>query len=244
MKRCPDCETLYEDHVDTCLVDGADLEHTTMLEPSRVTLRTGSFSHLAVDTMAAVRPPVEEPPQRSRLPLIFAVGVAAVLLVGLGVVVGLTTTVGAAPPPAPVLAPPKTNLPDPAPLAVPEPEPEPAHAVFVLDTVPTAAKVTENGRVVCHTPCTIDHPPEAPLPRAFSLQHDGYTEQVYTVTKAGGEHQVSLAPLVARAPVPAPAQPRAKQRQRAVVRVAAPQPAPKKTTGAGRGGDLKNPFGR
>lgn len=255
MRRCPECETLYEDHVDTCLVDGADLVQVE--DAGSISMqRTGSFSqqlsgsHLAVPTdevpNLAYEPTQEEEKRQSRLPLLLGL---VVLLFGFGGValagVVFLSQSGGPPPPPPVPA--AVPEPEPPPPPAPAPEPEPEVQEFTLTTIPSNATVHENGQLVCRTPCVLEHPPDAPLPRAFSIEHEGYVAQVYTVTQASGNHQISLSETPRPRPVRVSSAPRP---ARPTPAPAAPQPAPepaaspepRRTLGGNR--DLKNPFNR
>ncbi|MCB9671450.1 MAG: PEGA domain-containing protein [Alphaproteobacteria bacterium] len=261
MKRCPDCTTLYEDHVSNCLVDGSDLEIVEDPTSEHLMQRTGDFTRQLTaeqtgthSRQSVVLPP--DPPEEkkggSMLPwllvtglLLGGAGVAAVVFLAGGSVVQPTEAVAKQPDP---------ELPRPAPVA---PAPAPVTQDFVIVTEPAGATVTENGLEVCVTPCTVSHPPDAPLPRTFAVAMEGFTDESVVVRKVGGTHQLRLAEVVAVAPrpvvrprptpaptpSPAPAPVAVPTPAPAPAAAPAPTPAPEPApTRIGGNRDLKNPF--
>ncbi|MEQ1572144.1 MAG: hypothetical protein ABMA64_41335, partial [Myxococcota bacterium] len=71
-----------------------------------------------------------------------------------------------------------------------------------LSSEPLHAKVYENEQFVCETPCTIQHPAHAPLPRSFVFKADGYRDVVFDMVDANQPVQVRL--TRARAPTGPP----------------------------------------
>jgi hypothetical protein len=119
---------------------------------------------------------------------------------------GAHRTHAPAPPPVPVpvpaiIAPPVQ--PSPTHEAPHEPAEQPAVEVELVST-PEGAKVYENDQFVCETPCTIQHPPHAPLPRTFVFRNPGYRDMTHEMTDAKGP--ISIQMIRARG-APAPANP-------------------------------------
>jgi hypothetical protein len=109
--------------------------------------------------------------------------------------------------PAPAPAPPALprSLPTPVPEVVDPPESPPVE--IVLASEPLGASVWENDQFVCDTPCTILHPPHAPLPRTFVFKAEGYRDDVYEMTEAKGPIAVALHRIRPSAPSTAPSNP-------------------------------------
>jgi len=72
---------------------------------------------------------------------------------------------------------------------------------------PMGAGVYENDQFVCQTPCTVQHPAHAPLPRTFVFKLPGYHDKTYEMTDASQPISVQLVHLHAAA-MPPPAGPR------------------------------------
>lgn len=253
MKRCPECTTLYEDHVTSCLVDGAELEVVEDASAEHLIQRTGQFSRQLVgDPSSLTADAVEEKPRRSLLPIVLlAFGLIGFLVV-LGIVVIATTGAGQTvepPKPEPVVV-----APPPPPAPAPAPPPAPVAMDFTIVTEPPGADVTENDVHVCVTPCTVDHPEDAPLPRTFKVALDGYTSEQVVIRKAGGTNQLRLLKKSSPAPVrprprprpdPTPTPTPAPTPSPALAEpVPAPTPAPGPRPTIGGNPDLKNPFKR
>lgn len=188
MKVCPECGTQYEDHVPTCIADGATLV-------AQVAAPVSIPPEKARSTLPPARP-------SSRLPFVllglvlFGV-VAAVSVLALAVA---SSQLAIGRPPAPEVAQVRLPPPRPEPEPVPEP-PERPPVEVVLASEPLGAKVFENDQFVCVTPCTIQHPPHAPLPREFVFKADGHRDVVYEMTEAKGPIAVAL-PRLRSSPVP------------------------------------------
>ena len=188
MKVCPECGTRYEDHVPTCIADGAVL--------------VAQIAPPVASTVPPEKPRAAAPrPGGSRLPLVLLAlvtfaAIAAVSVVGLAVA---SSQLGVGRPP-PVEAP-QVRLPPPRiePEPVPEP-PERPPVEVMLASEPVGAKVFENDQFVCITPCTIQHPPHAPLPRVFVFKADGHRDASFEMTEAKGPIAVDL-PRVRSSPV-------------------------------------------
>lgn len=196
MQVCPECGTQYEDHVPTCIADGVRLVAVEATpEPPRK--RTPPPPALAPSR------------ERSALPLL--------LLLPLG---GLVVAAGALVLGVALLQMPKTpeaKPPAPAPAIVAAPVPvevQPASAEtpsidVVLVSIPEGAGVYENDQFVCETPCTVQHPPHAPLPRFFVFKLSGHRDETYEMVEAKGPIAIQMKRQKgAPAPVPAVAAPR------------------------------------
>lgn len=199
MKTCRECQTHYEDHVEVCLLDGVTLE-TVATPPGAVVARGTPAPVGRVSDTGATS--VE---RRA------AGGVAGLALLGAGGFVVLLLLVGVAlfvmssgeePPPAPA---PAAVTPPPAPVQpAPAPPPEPAVVTKIAFTSdPAGAMVTENGRDVCVTPCTVDHPEHAGLPRKMTLRLDGYQAADVSVADPSIPQLVKLS-KIRSAPRPRP----------------------------------------
>lgn len=199
MKRCPQCKAEYDQHVEYCFVDGAEL----------------------VDLGDDEGGPLPPPPSSSRLlPIVFVLAGLS-MLVMLVVLVLVVMTWSDAPPDDELMA-------APTPAVAPPPEPiedgpgATVHKIMVRST-PSGAEVWEGSTLLCPaTPCSVEHPDHAPIPRVFELRRDGYTSTRIEMTDVN-------APLEARlrdesAPRRSPS-PRAEP--------APAEPAPTKATGAG-----------
>ncbi len=192
MKICPECQTQYEEHVEVCLIDGAQLE-APEAAPAPPPEPSGAVSRRAAGGIFGVA--------------LFGL-IALLLFVTLVGVVLFTTMSGGepAPPPAPAKAPPP---PAPAPPPAP-PAPVPVAPVpkIALTSDPPGATVIENGQLVCVTPCTVEHPEEAVLPRRLTFQLDGYKEATLAVTDPTIPQLVKLEPIRRARPKPRPAPPK------------------------------------
>jgi hypothetical protein len=199
MQVCPECGTQYEDHVPTCIADGVRL-----------------VSAAAVPEPKPARPAQASPPPRSRasagIPVVLAL--AAMGGGGLAALVGgvfLWSQLGAHGRTQPVPPPPPPSVVAPAPaLTAPVPPPAPAEPIeqpavqVALASSPDGAKVYENDQFVCEAPCTIEHPPHAPLPRTFVFRLSGYRDATFEMTDA--KAPISIQMSRARG-APAPANP-------------------------------------
>lgn len=265
MKRCPECDTLYEDHVDVCLVDGAELVQASETTAEHVLNATGYHTRSNVLSaaqqaeIAALREQSEEADKsggssRALVPLLL-VGVLLLVVGGAGAGVVLMSAAGSTTP-EPEPGPVASVAPPPAPEPVAPAPAAPAVEEFSLVTQPAGARVLENGKEVCTTPCVIEHPAHAPLPRTFTLEMEGHVTEEYTVQTAGGTHQIRMSEKqvarprptrVSRAPRPSPTpSPVAAPEPVAAPapEPAAPAPAPKPAAGLATGSDLRNPFAK
>jgi hypothetical protein len=192
MKVCPECGTQYEDHVPTCIADGATLV-AKAVAPSQ--------ANTEIRPRAATPPPAA--PRRQGIGGFPLVLLAVMLLAGgatMSVVAVAVASSRLARPPAvaePVRPRPVTLPPDPVPV---EPEEQPPVEVMLVSE-PLGAEVFENDQFVCQTPCTIQHPPHAPLPRIFVFKAEGHRDDTFEMTEAKGPIAVALHRLrVAPAP--------------------------------------------
>lgn len=187
MKVCPECGTQYEDHVPTCIADGVELAPAAQSAPTQIFARA-----------PAPPPPA---PSGPRLSVLLIVGLASglvALLLGAGVVASqIAISRPSAPEPAA-----RPTLVAPSPVAAEPREAPPVDVVFVSE--PLGAKVFENDQFVCETPCTVRHPPHAPLPRGFVFKAAGYRDETYEMTEAKGPITVQLTRLRAAASPPGP----------------------------------------
>lgn len=192
MRTCSECGTQYEDHVESCLLDG------TTLDPPETT------------ATPAPAPIASSAPAKAAGGGLL-LGVLAVVLFGVIAVVGVGIFLfagGDSPPPEPVAVAP---VPPPAPPSpAPTPPPAPTVKTVALVSSPPGARVTEHDAEVCVTPCNIEHPEDAPLPRTFHLELDGHKPADFVMTEAAGPFLIELEPIRAATsprparPVPAP----------------------------------------
>jgi hypothetical protein len=185
MKVCPECGTQYEDHVPTCIADGVELVPAAGAEPTQI-------------LPARPAPPAPPPPAGPRLSVILLVALAA----GVGTVALVTVVVAQLVLNRPSPPPPSRPVPVAAPAPVAPREAPPIDVVLVSE--PLGAKVYENDQFVCETPCTVQHPPHAPLPRSFVFKAAGHRDEMFEMTEARGPITVQLSRVRS---VPAPAGP-------------------------------------
>ncbi|MEZ4322207.1 MAG: hypothetical protein R3F61_32340 [Myxococcota bacterium] len=200
MKLCPECGTEYEDHVQTCLADGAEL-----IASAVTTTGPG-----AVMAPTPVAPPARSGGGGALVLLLLPIGFGLLLLLGGVGFVAMGGFGNTTPTPQPVVEP----VPIPVPLPAPPPEPiEPPPVDVAFVTIPEGAELFENDTLVCAAPCTVKHPSYAPLPRTFIVKADGYIEQTFEMKEAKGPYLIELnrkrvaAPAPVRpapAPVPSP----------------------------------------
>ena len=195
MKTCPECGTQYEDHVPSCLVDGADLTSISALP---------SHSGPAPYVVAVAPPPPPPPAARSvvgggmllGLAGMFGVGFVAVL-----VAIGGVVWFGASDPEPPKKPEVPVAAPQPAPVPVPVPVAGPVAVApapkISIRSDPAGAELWEGAARLCTTPCSTDHPDHAPLPRTFTLKLAGYLDTTYEMTDPAAAHDVRM-----RRPVP------------------------------------------
>lgn len=188
MKSCPECRTEYEDHIVLCLVDGSPL----------------------ADVAATPAPMARSGASKGGGLVFFVVAGAAVLLL-LGIGVGSLFRPEPVAVPEPAIRPAPVEIAPAAPVEPAEPVAPPVIRVgFTSD--PQGAALTEQGEVLCTTPCTIEHPEHAPLPRTFVLKSPGYIDTDYTMNNPGIPQLVKLSkpppkPLPRRRPAPIQPQP-------------------------------------
>ena len=181
-----------------CPACGAEYEpHVEYCFSDGSLLREGAFS--------PATPRLEPPaPQPSRLAWIAGV-LIGIVLIGLLAVVGLTLFLFSEAPDR-----------DPATEAIVAPAPEVIYIGFTSS--PEGATVSEEGTPLCTTPCTVHHSDEAPLPRRFRLQREGYLDALITVHDPWRPHHATLQEVSTPAPEPRP-RPRPRPSPR-------PRPAP------------------
>ena len=198
MKTCPSCGTQYEDHVPQCFVDGTSLEAVQSVERHTVTPIPTATPPADGTPAPAQRIP---PPASNNTGLVVLLGGAVVVLLMAGGLVGIAYFAAGrtSPPPVPVAV-----APPPAPAPVPVPPPPQVVKLGVTST-PDGAAVFEGDTRLCTTPCTIDHPEHAPLPRTLVLKAPGHEDTTYVVETVDRPHHVPLTPFVA---APSPPRPR------------------------------------
>ncbi|MEQ1508099.1 MAG: PEGA domain-containing protein [Myxococcota bacterium] len=194
MKVCPECGTQYEDHVPTCIADGAALV----------------AERVRAEPTPRPAPLVVPPPRRgSSAGLVLAVAVVLFVVSGLAATVALVVTfsdlVGS------------SSVPQPVPVASPRPEPTPEPTreqppvEVMLVSNPEGAKVYENDQFVCETPCTVLHPAHVQLPRQFVFRAEGHKDRTVEMTDVNQPITVELTRIRAAtstAPQSNPAVPR------------------------------------
>ena len=214
MKRCPDCDAEYDDHVEYCFVDGADL---VVVEQEVVVAPVSSATPVSEDGGSGGRGLLG-------LGVFFLIGGGlVVVLLGLGITavyVGgspdetamTSSAVAADPRPVPV----------PLPVPVPEPEPEPEVLQLGFTSTPAGAAVWEGDTQLCETPCVVEHPEHAPVPRTFVLKANRYRDAEHVVDDPSLPQHVELNPIRAR---PRP-RPRPEPQPATVAAKPDPKPAP------------------
>lgn len=180
MKICPECSTQYESHVEYCLIDGAELEEKEETPAAAATPAAAKAAGAGVLGLAFVG-----------LAIVGLIGVVGAVFVFSG---GEADATAAAPAPKP---------PAPEPKATPKPVEAPVLRIG-LTSEPAGAVVIENGITVCTTPCTIEHPPQAPLPRTLSFEAEGHEPKALEVTDASVPWFVKLDPIQSARPRPRP----------------------------------------
>jgi hypothetical protein len=231
MKRCPQCGAEYDDYVQYCFVDGAELAEAAARpapaatpapvpdpprapEPAPVAAapRTGSTGKPAPSRssssslpkpVAVPRPPEPIPPPPRALPMWTLVAVGAMLVAAFGFVslAGALLVIGGNP------TPPVAAQPPPAPPPPPTPTPEvkpPAAAPVLVDfhSEPEGATIMEGDQTICTTPCRVPHPEYAPPERRFVLKLDGYADTEYTMTDPSKPQHIKLSGPVRVQPKP------------------------------------------
>ena len=194
MKRCPQCDAEYDDHVEYCFVDGAQLVQQT----DRV-------------AAASLPPPPEASPSSRLLPLVLALGAAAVvaLIVVAGVLVYVVVGGEGDQRSAGEAEVPSTD-------AISEPvQPSgalAATAAFVsVQSTPSGAQIWEGNTQLCpSTPCEVEHPEHAPIPRTFRVHLDGYEDGPIEMVDVRRAYEVELQ----RAGADTPPAPRPRPRSR------------------------------
>lgn len=186
MKRCPQCRAEYDDHVEYCFVDGAELvPHTGMLQL----------------TTPLPPPPA---PTRSLLPMLLVLGVMGMVVLASGLVLIVFLLM------EPQIA---TVEPEPAPeVKLPageQAEPEDTVLEVRLSSSPSGAEVWEFDKKLCaQTPCTIEHPAGEVLERELIFKLDGYTPRKVTMDDPTRSWDTTLTRIRSRPrPVPAPVRP-------------------------------------
>ena len=164
MKRCPQCDAEYDDHVEYCFVDGAEL-----------VLQAGTRS-------APLPPPPSTSPSARFLPVVLLLGgVAVIALIVIGVLLtsGDRDVAGTPPLPPPE---PQTEVPD----APPTP-------TVSITSSPQGAQVWEGSTRLCErTPCEVEHPDHAPIPRLFSLRLSGFEDASLEMADVSMAYDVPL----------------------------------------------------
>ena len=182
MKRCPQCGAQYDDHVEFCFVDGTELAAISGSATPSLSLGPTPTS----PPMAAPLPVAPNSPLRRALPLVLAFGVLAALLMFTVIVLALMRS--DPDPPAPTPEPVAV-----APSPVRPPEPLPTVAKVVVESTPEGAEVWEGSTLLCNdTPCTVDHPEHAPIPREFVLKMRGFREARLVMDDPGRGHHATL----------------------------------------------------
>lgn len=226
MKTCPACGTQYEDHVPQCFVDGTSLNDIPVEEAGRFDGGTAPST-----TREDAPGPVSEQPapqSRGATSIIAFLGLLSILLgVGLvGIVLFVLTRTeappGPTPVPVPVIAPPEPPPPAPEP-------PAPTVLSVGITSTPPGAEVWEGSSVLCVTPCSIEHPEHAPLPRSLVLKAENHLDTPYQLDDPRLPHHVPL--QVKAAPVrPTPRPARPSPGPAPTPTPAAPKPSPRPST--------------
>ncbi len=179
MKRCPQCAAEYENHVEFCFVDGSALP-------------TDSVEANPRSTSSA--PPVVLPPQprasRSMVPYMLLLLFVSVFLPLGGASAAWLMLRDPAPATAPATqapAPPTPTLPPPAPV------PAPSKSIGIgFTSTPQGAEVWENETLLGVTPCNVEHPDYAALPRTFVLKKAGHPDATLQLTDPTVPQHVEL----------------------------------------------------
>jgi hypothetical protein len=214
MKRCPQCGAEYDDYVQYCFVDGAELVVGASSTPKPAPIRPSTPLPAPVaapggipaastrSPRAAPRPPPPPDPRSSPLWVILVFLLLGVALLAFGGVVvallffgsqGAGDETVATPAPAPT-QPDRGTMP---PIQLPKPVPSPSPASVVLvrfESDPSGAQVWEQDQYLCQTPCPIDQPEYAPLPREFVLRLDGHVDTPHRMTDTDTQ-RVELKPI-------------------------------------------------
>jgi hypothetical protein len=193
MKVCPECGTQYEDHVPTCIADGADLVPHVVQQPAAPAPAAADPTiKLPISAPRAPPPPPPEPQSRFSIALLLIAVLGAGVVVTVVGLIAVTWGVGGNRTVEPLEA--AHTVPAPRPLPESEPNERPPVEV-VLVSEPLGAKVYENEQFVCETPCAVQHPPHAPLPRSFVFKAEGYRDRTFEMTEARGPITVELSRL-------------------------------------------------
>jgi hypothetical protein len=90
-------------------------------------------------------------------------------------------------------------------LPAPLPPPVPTQIARVpFDSEPQGAQLWEQNKFLCTTPCVVEHPEYAPLPREFVLRLEGYIDTSHRMTDTTSQR----VQLQHDAPKPVPLRPR------------------------------------
>lgn len=218
MKRCPQCGAEYDDYVQYCFVDGAELTDAAVGPPAAAARRATPVplppTAPPPRAAAALSPPVQRADKDRALQetnrglsiwaLVFLF-MLVITLFGFGGVVGALFLIGGSGPTAQPV-----DAPRPAPLPPPLPEPPvPAPNANIVqvrfESTPPGAEVWEAGQQVCaSTPCDVPHPDYAPAERVFVLKADGYPDLQYRMTDPNQIQQATLVKPGGRKPPPRP----------------------------------------
>jgi hypothetical protein len=191
MKRCAQCGAEYDDHVEFCFVDGSELGAGVVPAAPPVPVVVNEARPASTSRGTAILAVV-----------ILMIG-GLVLLGGLAAALMLIVPGSKPPPPEPVPVP----VPAPAvPVVAPPPAPAPVVARVGFTSTPDRAELWEGDTLLCTTPCTVEHPDHAPVPRQFVLKRDGYVDTPHVMADPGLPQHVSLRSQEAR-PIPRPARP-------------------------------------
>jgi hypothetical protein len=208
MKTCPECGTQYEDHVSTCLVDGADLSSVKAASAPPISAPPPETAYRVV----AIPPPAAPPSGALRGGLVLLVAAlmagGALLAIVVALIVLLRPVEPTRPPPAP--KPPPVAAPVPVPVApVPVEVPVATAPTIELISDPAGAEIWEGNIRLCVAPCRTDHPDHAPLPRVFTFKLAGFIDTTYEMSDPAGPHQVRMKrPVPTTKPQPGPKLPK------------------------------------
>ena len=204
MKFCPECGTQYEDHVPTCIADGTELVPQVAPPPHSGTPAPITPAHPTPAVAPSTAPAGATSPSAmgggASILILALLLFGALAVAGVGVIGIVAWQLQSQPAPKQAPITPLSTRPDPIPTA-----PDHPPVTVSLDSTPAGAEVFENGQFVCTTPCAIDHPNHAPLPRTFVFKAQGHRDQPFEMTDVTQPILVAMRAVKAAPARPAPA---------------------------------------
>ncbi len=184
MKRCPQCRAEYDDHVEYCFVDGAELvPHTGMLQ---------------------ITTPLPPPPapNRSLLPMLLVLGVMGMLMLSSGLVLivflFMEPKVATVEPNLPEVQPPPNTL-----------DVDGEDIMVEITSSPPGARVFEGAEQVCpSTPCQIPHPTGEGRERRLTFKLQGFQDRTESWSDPHTPWKIKLLRKPVPKPLPQPAAPK------------------------------------